>query len=87
MTGYGLPPKERTWTPPPEGWKPMCLYLVKVAFHDANPIHDAYLHVGFASNNELGSYSFLWHHGYDYPMEPRHAHYLEVVKLLHEERP
>lgn len=33
--------------PPAEGWEQHTLYLVEVSFRPSNPVHEAFLHVGF----------------------------------------
>lgn len=82
---FGMPPKERTILTPAEGWKPDTIYLVKVAWNKANPIHEAILQTGFISEEgEFAGYCRIWHNTYDYAENANEAHYLEVIKTLHQ---
>lgn len=87
-----LPPEDRTMLPPETGWQAETLYLVDVAFSRHNPIHRAYLRVGFLNGRPQsdgqpspGGYTRLWSGSYYRPYELAEAHYLKVVRELYRE--
>lgn len=78
---------ERQIVPPAEGWKQSTLYLVHVSYNKHNPIHEAYLRVGFLDNAGIpAGYTHIWHGSYESHMEWRDVWYLKAVKVLHEEK-
>ena len=71
---------------PAEGWQTETLYLVEVAISKNNPIHTAYLKVGFRNGDgQPGNYSEVWNNSYDGPRRISEVYYLKVIKTLHTE--
>ena len=78
-----LPPKQRTIIAPEQGWVAHTLYLVHVAYHSGNPIHEAYFKVGFLhSNGDPAGYSEVWNNNYDGSQSFGRVHFIEVIKEL-----
>ncbi len=59
------------------------LYLVEVSWRPSNPVHRAFLHMGFnVESGKFGSYCEVWCNNYDEPQHASEAHYLKVIKDL-----
>ena len=71
--------------PPVEGWEEHTLYLVEVAFNDQNPVHLAFLEIGFLNGPDggPGGYCEIWCNNYGSAGSLADAHFLRVVKKLH----
>ncbi len=68
------------------GWKADTLYLVDVSYSSGNPVHKAFLHVGFLNKDGTpGSYSEIWCNTYEHSHRFSEAHYLRALKVLHNE--
>lgn len=80
MSKLRMPPKERTIGEPEGGWK-AGTYLVRVAFSQGNPIHNAIMHAPFLDEyrgdvrNEV-----LWCPNWEREYRVKDVHYLEVVR-------
>lgn len=80
---HSLAPNREIFAPD-NGWVADTLYLVRVAHNRSNPVHDAYLQVGFLNDDGTpGSYTEVWCNTYDIAHELRHVHYLFPVRRLH----
>lgn len=67
----------------PADIKPERWYLVKVAFHQNNPIHKALMYSGFASGGMPGNYHYFTHPTWDSGLVVvGDLYYLEIVKDL-----
>ncbi len=78
-------PETKQIIPPVEGWEADTLYLVKVSYNAQNPVHEAFLHIGFLNkDNQPGSYSEIWANDYEEAEAYSRAIYLRVVKKLHQ---
>ena len=72
---------------PKEGWKADTLYLVHCAFSKSNPVHEAFLHVGFLNDDKQpGNYSEIWCNNYEQAYDFSCAHYIRVIKKLYTEK-
>ena len=77
-------PDRKEVIPPEGGWKEHTLYLVWVAFRKSNPVHCAYLEVGFLNTDgSPGNYSAVWCNNYDYAIEFGKVYALRVAQELH----
>jgi len=80
--------KTQTIIPPADGWKPNTLYLVKVAYNRANPIHKALFYSGFLTDKgQPGSYNGVMQrlpnvHEVEFDPPIDQVPYLEVVREL-----
>lgn len=69
------------------GWQADTLYLVRVAFNHNNPVHEAYLKVGFLNaDGKPGTHTELFSNTYDEVYGLSEVHYLAPVKVLHSPR-
>ena len=58
--------------------KEHCLYEVLVSWSKQNPIHKAFLFMGFKN----GNYCKIYNNNYDLPIDIEKAYYIHVVKVL-----
>ena len=59
------------------------IYIVEVSWKSSNPVHRAFLHVGFVGGDgKLGNYCEVWCNSYDDAEPAENAHYLKVIKDL-----
>lgn len=69
--------------PPKQGWKANTLYLVQVALHRHNPIHEAIFFSGRLDDNQQPfSYNPVWHPHYQSEYKLKHIFLLKVEKEL-----
>ena len=77
-------PPENKIIPPRKGWEQDTLYLVRVSWCKSNPLHLAYLHVGFLhEDGSFASYCNVWCNNYGNEEPARKAYYLQALKKLH----
>lgn len=54
-----MKPNKQQIIPPANGWKAQSLYLVEVAFNDANVIHTAIFYTGYLTDGKPSGYNEL----------------------------
>ena len=82
---FELPGEVRICVPPRRGWEENTLYLVRVSWDRGNPIHEAYLKVGFLEKGCFGGYCKIWDNDYEEGMDAGEVFYLKALKKLHTE--
>lgn len=63
-------------------WKEFTLYEVNVSYGKHNPMHKAFLFVGFLNNGKPAGYSVVYNSNYESPNNFGEVYCLEVVREL-----
>lgn len=84
------PDKEQI-IPLPEGFTPHSLYQVEVSYSKQNPIHTAFLFVGFLNSNHentdyrhFGGYTEIYSNTYEGIKKPKDVYYMKVARKLYQ---